>query len=72
MIDISFSDIDLIYNYSNQIKIRYHLVQHCKFEQFCYALQNFKRILNEYLEDDYWKEFLYPLMRYQFELSRSA
>ncbi|MEQ8974166.1 MAG: hypothetical protein RIE73_27695 [Coleofasciculus sp. C1-SOL-03] len=69
MIDMSLSDVRKIYDCSNRVKITYHPVEQSNFEDFCVALKNFKRLLNEAAEDDYWRNFLYPLRRYQFELS---
>ena len=62
------SDVSRIYNCSNRVKITYHPVEQSNFEDFCVALKKFKCLLNEAAEDDYWRDFLYLLKRYQFEL----
>lgn len=71
MIDISLSDISRIYDCSHRVKITYHPVEQRNFEDFCFALKKFKRLLNEAGEGDDWRDFLYPLRRYQFELCAS-
>ncbi len=65
---MSLSDVSQIYDCSDRVKITYHPVEQSNFEDFCVALKNFKRLLNEAAEDDSWRDFLYPLRWYQFEL----
>lgn len=71
MIDISLSGVSIIYNCSHRLQITYHSVEQSNFEGFCLALKKFKRLLNEAAEGDYWRDFLYTLRRYQFELCAS-
>jgi hypothetical protein len=68
MIDMSLPDVSQIYDCSDRVKITYHPVEQSNFEDFCVALKKFKGLLNEAAEDDYWRDFLYSLRRYQFEL----
>lgn len=65
--NILLSDISNIYNCSD-LRINVNRLHHKKFSNYCRYIKDFNNFLGENATDDYWKEFLKPLKRYQFQL----
>ncbi|BDA71631.1 hypothetical protein CAL7716_057970 [Calothrix sp. PCC 7716] len=64
---VSVSNISNIYSYSG-LTINVTRLHHQELTNYYLHLKEFKKSLGENAEDDYWKEFIRPLKRYQFQL----
>jgi hypothetical protein len=65
--NISINEINNIYSYSG-LTINVNRLHHQELSNYCFHLKTFNNSLGENAQDDYWKKFITPLRRYQFQL----
>lgn len=68
---VSFSETAKIYDCGSNPKILRHAVWHTEFEQFCFRLKQFERLLGDASIDSFWKPIIFKLRRYRFEMCAS-
>jgi hypothetical protein len=65
---LSISDSNSVYSCSKRLQLNRRSVEYPEFEEFSFALRAFEQSLREAHEDDYWRQFLWPLRAYGFGL----
>lgn len=68
MSSLSIYGSELVYSCSQDLQLMLRSVDFPQFEQFSFALRTFRQSLGEAADDDYWKEFLWPLRVYGFRM----
>lgn len=56
-----------VYENASRLCLTYHIVSYKKFQSFVLSLKLLKSLLADLADDNDWKDFLYPLQKYQFE-----
>ena len=69
MKQVSLESVGAVYDCARLARIKVHHVHDALFHRLCLQIRRFERSLGESTSDDYWRQFLWPLKRYRFDVS---